>query len=1229
MPVGHSMQSQKVELSPTFNTGELISALKDIGKHVSAISKGYNLNEYLKESDELAHDLSKAFADYNHEVSQYGSAMEGTAQTLLKVYNAIAGADQAAGGKGELLVGEFATVKAVINDVIRDAGRLDDEFSALNFASLFTLNEQFKDARYSLKSLLDTMSKAGQAEELSRQLARNRRETEWIRGSAQEAQDQVAALSDTVANLQQQLNSSSDHKLQQKLIDEQVEKFRASMVMYDIDPQADFLKEYVEKIKSGASTALEALRKVRAEHENLFSGDGHVSAGMEADAEQLALLSQQLQTVIDKLNELSEIIKAGPSIDGSAAFQNIAKIFQSVSENSEQADASVNKAGSSITSVLTKLSELLNGASEIKLTSLAALTTGLAALNKVSINKSLRDGLPELIQSIDPNKIVSLREIADVDFSKWNNVRVSAQSLKALAEWLPFIADVNASKLQKVGNVDLSALINSVKHLDLKDLDSSVGTLNAALDVMIKSSQADEAAAKALLAENELNKALEKEQSSHKKTSSQQKDTTVADGVKAYKEYINLQQQHYALRLKIRKADNGSQTRQQLEGQDAELKVRLAAAKQAAQQYDNALKQAGRLTEQTDKLKEAEDRYKQNLKDVNAAQQDSLSKALDVYDDGSKWRAKVDTTTSAWKELESRYAELRTKLAQPMTKPELDTATQEWDNLRKAMDEYAATSKRALLDDRVASKSSLTYDKLTNKLLGYYHQFESAISKNPKLMSQYQSTLNSLQTQQFGGRMTDAAQAVQRFQIECDKAGITSNAFIKRLISGFGNKIFYGGLATLASYVRRLATQAVKSVADVDAAMTQLRIVTDATDAEMTQFFERASALASKLGQSVTGVLGSIETFSRLGYNLGDASTLAEYATILSNVANVDVSEATTGLTSILKGYGMQVSESEHIADVLVEVGQKYAISASELLSAFERGGAALSASGTSFEKSAAIFAAANASVQNADTVGTAMKTVSARIRGSKTELEELGEEYEDVAHGISKYREELMALTNVDGTGGFDIMTETGNYKDIYDIYTGIAAVWNKMSDASQARAAEILGGTRQLSVISSTISNIADAAGAYGAAMDSAGTANEANEKYISSINGRIGQLKADAQNLASSLINSDLLKYGLQLLDIVVKIVDGLADVKVLLPGILGVITTINSVGEPKHEGFLECAHVSSGGDTERASIKYDLRDRCKGALEKSPKLAYWRRTIKYVREPVWESAAKLAA
>lgn len=380
----------------------------------------------------------------------------------------------------------------------------------------------------------------------------------------------------------------------------------------------------------------------------------------------------------------------------------------------------------------------------------------------------------------------------------------------------------------------------------------------------------------------------------------------------------------------------------------------------------------------------------------------------------------------------------------------------------------------------------------------------------------------------------------------------------------------FGGLATkFASWLSitqvimtavRTAKQMVSAAVEVESAMAQIKIVTGASDSQMETFLTKSIALAKELGQSVTDVASSIETFARLGYNMSDSSNLAKYANIMANVGNTDVDTATTGITSIIKGYELDANDAEHVSDVLVKVGQEYAISAEELMAAFQRGGAALHASGTDFEKSAALFAATNASLQNAETTGTMWKTVSARIRGATTELEEMGEETDGLAQGLSKYREEIKALS------GVDIMKDENTYKDMYDIFVQLAEVWDNMEDVSQSRVAEILGGTRNTSGIMSTITNIKDAIGAYSSAMDSAGTATEANNVYMDTTKAKVGELKAAFQELSSDFISSNFTKGAVEglkgIVEAIDKIVETVGSLGTILAG-LGLAKVIKNV------------------------------------------------------------------
>lgn len=576
--------------------------------------------------------------------------------------------------------------------------------------------------------------------------------------------------------------------------------------------------------------------------------------------------------------------------------------------------------------------------------------------------------------------------------------------------------------------------------------------------------------------------------------------------------------------------------------------------------YNTAVANFSSMVEGYNSQTEALKRYKTELASLKKAA-DSLS-ATDNVD-----ISKLST-------LKSSIADIETEIGK------LGSASQaDFNNIASGIDESIVSAKGLASEMSQTAKSLTTDMKPVYTLLEQIRNYEL---NNPRVgKSEYGGELASMK-ESLQGFITEgkyASKSLSELQVQflklksdAESSGNAGSSFVQKITSAFASLGKMAVIRTVAMNARQALLEVFNAVKDVDDAMTQLKIVTGATDSQMDDFFSKAVASSESLGASVSDVLDSIQVFSRLGYNLEESNTLASAATVLSNVAAVDVDSATSGLTSIIKAYDMDISEVDHVQDVLVSIGQKYAISAEELMEAYERGGAALAATGTSFEKSAALFAAGNAALQDASTVGTALKTVSARIRGAKTDLEELGEDTDDLAEGFSKYREELMALTGVDIMENVD----TNEYKDIYDIFVDISGVWGELSDTSQARVAEILGGTRQLSVISSILTNISDATGAYTDAMNSAGIATEANEIYIDSISGKIAKLQSVFQSFSADLLDSSLVKGVVSAATTVLKLFDSLISTIGAIPTAAlsgGVIAFIKNFSKIKNSEFFQ--------------------------------------------------------
>jgi len=686
-----------------------------------------------------------------------------------------------------------------------------------------------------------------------------------------------------------------------------------------------------------------------------------------------------------------------------------------------------------------------------------------------------------------------------------------------------------------------------------------------------------ERAAREESAQKEINKMREKAQRDVAKeiAKGEHKETE-----RQLKEVQDVENQHAKWQQEVRDTiakGNRQETERQLKEQRDKAKEQDAEYKRQTEQH---LKWQNEVTQQIAKgehqeterqLKDAQNsaeqraKWEQEVQDVitkgdRQETQKQLEEQRKNHNEEIKRQAEEEKRINDWSndvQLELAKREKQETQRQIKEAEERNKKEAEYNQLLKDNPEldYKAQqsilSRRSQIDKELANWTAASRDQRTAESYKNLQKASNALSE-----LEYKRNVGKLSN----GEYTNEFRNISKAALEAES---NIQHFNKDTLS-FGDK-FKNAFSNLSRYitpymVMQKGIETVKQMAqasmEIESAMTRIQIVTGATDTQMTHFFNTASSQAQDLGKSITEVAGSIEVFSRLGYSLGEATELSKFANIMANVGDVSVDEATTGITSIIKGFQMDASSAEHVSDVLIEVGQKYAISASELMQAFQRGGAAMSASGTSFEQSAALFAATNASLQNAATTGTLWKTVSARIRNSKTELQELGESTDDLATGFSKYRDELLQLT------GFDIQDATGNYKNLYDIFVGLAQVWDNINgDPARARVAEILGGTRQLSGIMSTITNIKDAMGAFADAQNSAGTAMEANALYMDTTAAHVGQLKAAFQELSHDIFSGSLMKGVVDFGKGSLNAIDGIID----HVGVLGTTLTTLATGK----------------------------------------------------------------
>ena len=156
-------------------------------------------------------------------------------------------------------------------------------------------------------------------------------------------------------------------------------------------------------------------------------------------------------------------------------------------------------------------------------------------------------------------------------------------------------------------------------------------------------------------------------------------------------------------------------------------------------------------------------------------------------------------------------------------------------------------------------------------------------------------------------------------------------------------------------------------------------------------------------------------------------------------------------MTAIWNNFDDGSKSLEYYADVITKLGANTAASSSEIATGLEKFAAVADTVGLSYEKATAALATVVAETrQSAEIVGTAFKTMFARIQGLN-----LGETLDDGVT-LNKYSKAL-------ATVGVNILDANGNLKEMDAILDELGNKWNKIGEAQKVALAETVAGTRQ----------------------------------------------------------------------------------------------------------------------------------------------------------------------
>lgn len=340
---------------------------------------------------------------------------------------------------------------------------------------------------------------------------------------------------------------------------------------------------------------------------------------------------------------------------------------------------------------------------------------------------------------------------------------------------------------------------------------------------------------------------------------------------------------------------------------------------------------------------------------------------------------------------------------------------------------------------------------------------------------------------------------------------------------------------------------------DLNKSLNNIRIVTGYGSDRMAEFAKNANKAAKQLSATTLDYTNASLIYYQQGLDDKAVQERTDVTVKMANVTGTAAQTVSNQLTAVWENF---MKDGEHTAewyaDVMTALGAATASSTDEIAEGLEKFAAVANTVGLSYEYATAALTTITARTrQSADVVGTALKTLFARIEGLN-----LGETLDD-GTTLNKYSSALEAV-------GVNIKNEAGQLKDMDEILDEIGAKWNTIGKDQQIALAQTVAGVRQYNQFIALMDNWDFMQENLQTVAKASGTLEEQNEIYAESWEAAKKRVQAAAEGIYQDLLKDDFFiwltdAFG-SVLEFIDKIIDSLGGLSGVLPGIALLVNKI---------------------------------------------------------------------
>ena len=236
------------------------------------------------------------------------------------------------------------------------------------------------------------------------------------------------------------------------------------------------------------------------------------------------------------------------------------------------------------------------------------------------------------------------------------------------------------------------------------------------------------------------------------------------------------------------------------------------------------------------------------------------------------------------------------------------------------------------------------------------------------------------------------------------------------------------------------------------------------------------------------------------------------------NVADEAISagDAASFIISQMVAFDIPAENAQHIIDAVNEVSNAFSVSSADIAGSLGNMSAVMSQTGATFEEALGMLTAITEVTRNASKASRGLVSIGSRLNQVVDEGSTIGKQLIAIYEGL-----------------GIELFDSNGQLRSSYDIFTDLAAIWPTLDKNTQNYIASVQAGTNQFQNFAALMQNFGHATEATEVAMNSAGSAARENARYMESLQAKVAAVQASFQQLANTVIDSELVK---AILDIV---------------------------------------------------------------------------------------------